>query len=168
MTLFICSKHSESAERNRFSIEDPLIPLEDILGCGPPCDGIPSIDSPKFILAAEADWLFPNSRIIALDIEGDIRVYKLAILNWHEIVNDTVGRVPVSSTFCPLCGNGMAFHRDFDGAFTTLGISGLQYNRNLLLYDRKSKFLWSQIMGQAVSSPRKSERLVSVPIEHTN
>ena len=104
LTLFISPEHSESAQRNGFSIEDPLIPLEEILGGGPPRDGIPSIDSPKFILAAEADWLFPDSRIIGLDVEGDIRVYPLAILNWHEIVNDTVGGVPVSITFCPLCG----------------------------------------------------------------
>ena len=75
------------------------IPL--ILGGGPPRDGIPSIDSPKFILDTEADWLFPDSRIISLDIEGDVRVYPLAILNWDEIVNDTVGEVPVSITFCP-------------------------------------------------------------------
>ena len=104
LTLFISPEHSESAQRNGFSIEDPLIPLEEILGGGPPRDGIPSIDSPIFILAAEADWLFPDSRIIGLDIEGDTRVYPLAILNWHEIVNDTVGGVPVSITFCPLCG----------------------------------------------------------------
>jgi len=104
LTLFISPEHSESAQRNGFSIEDPLVPLEEILGGGPSRDGIPSIDSPKFILAAEADWLFPDSRFIGLDIEGDIRVYPLAILNWHEIVNDTVGGVPVSITFCPLCG----------------------------------------------------------------
>ena len=104
MTLFISPEHSESAQRNGFSIEAPLIPLEEILGGGPPRDGIPSIDSPKFILAAEADWQFPESRIIGLDIKGDIGVYPLAILNWHEIVNDTVGGVPVSITFCPLCG----------------------------------------------------------------
>ena len=155
MTLFISPEHSESVQRNGFSIEDPLIPLEEILGGEPPRDGIPSIDSPIIILAAEAGWLFPDSRIIGLDIEGDILVYTLAILNWHEIVNDTVGGVPVSSTFCHLCGTGMAFLRDFDGAFTTFGISGLLYNRDLLLYDRKGKFLWSQIMGQAVSGPRK-------------
>ena len=143
-----------------------MIPLKEILGGGPPRDGFPSIDSPN-LLSAEADWLFPDSRIIGLDIDGDTQVYPLAILNWHEIVNDTVGGVPVSSTFCPLCENGMAFRRDFDGVFTTLGVSGLLYNRDVLLYDRKSKFLWSQIMGQAVSGPRKSERLVSVPIEHT-
>ena len=69
LTLFISPEHSESAQRNGFSIEDPLIPLEEILGGGPPRDGIPSIDSPKFILAAEADWLFPDSLIIGLDIE---------------------------------------------------------------------------------------------------
>jgi hypothetical protein len=53
LTLFISPEHSESAQRNGFSIEDPLIPLEEILGGGPPRDGIPSIDSPKFILAVE-------------------------------------------------------------------------------------------------------------------
>ena len=55
LTLFISPEHSESAQRNGFSIEDPLIPLEEILDGGPPRDGIPSIDSPKFILAAETD-----------------------------------------------------------------------------------------------------------------
>ena len=72
MTLFISLEHSESAQNNGFSIDDPLIPLEEILGGGPLRDCINSIDSPKFILAAETDWLFPDSRIIGLDIEGDI------------------------------------------------------------------------------------------------
>ena len=68
MTLFISLEHSELAQRKGFSIENPLIPLEEILGGEPLRDGIPSIDSPKFILATEADWLFPDSRIIGLDI----------------------------------------------------------------------------------------------------
>ena len=104
MPLFISQEHSESAQCRVFSIEDPLIPLEEILGGGPPRDGIPSTDSPIFILAAEEDWQFPDSRIIGLDIEGVTPAYPLTILNWHEIVNDTVGEVPVSITFCPLCG----------------------------------------------------------------
>ena len=91
LTLFISPEHSESAQRNGFSIEDPLLPLEEILGGGPPRDGIPSIDSPKFVLAPEVNWLFPDCGNIGLYIEGDILVYPLAILNWHEIVNDTVG-----------------------------------------------------------------------------
>ncbi len=57
---------AESAQRNGFSIEDPIIPLEDILSGGPPRDGIPSIDSPKFISAADVDWLLPKSRVVGL------------------------------------------------------------------------------------------------------
>ena len=64
-------------------------------------------------LAAEADWLFPDSRIIGLDIEGDTRVYPLAILNWHGIVNETIGRFLVSILFYPLCGTVMAFSCGF-------------------------------------------------------
>ena len=101
LTLFISPEHSESVQRNGFSIEDPLIPLEEILSVGPPCDGIPSIDSSKFILAPEVNWLFPDCRNIGLYIEGDILVYPLAILNWHEIVNDTVGEFLFQSHFTP-------------------------------------------------------------------
>jgi len=72
---------AESAQRNGFSIEDPIIPLADILSGGPPRDGIPSIDSPKFISASEVDWLLPGSRILGLEINGVIRAYPLAILN---------------------------------------------------------------------------------------
>ncbi len=169
LTLFLCvfPAKAESAQRNGFSIIDPLVPLEEILSGGPPRDGIPSIDSPKFVSASEADWLLPNSQILGLEVESDFRAYPLAILNWHEIVNDTVGDVPVSITYCPLCGTGMAFRRDFNGKQTTFGVSGLLYNSDLLLYDRESASLWSQIMGQAISGPRKGERLVAVPVEHT-
>ena len=167
LLLSVNSGQAESAQRNGFSIEDPLVPLEDILSGGPPRDGIPSIDSPKFVSAAEVDWLFSNSRVLGLEINGVVRAYPLAILNWHEIVNDTVGGVPLAITYCPLCGTGMAFRRDFKGTVTTLGVSGLLYNSDLLLYDRQSESLWSQVMGQAVSGPRKGEKLIPVPIEHT-
>ena len=100
---------AESAQRNGFSIQDPTIPQEDILSRGPPRDGIPSIDSPKFISAAEVDWLLPGSRFLVLEINGVIRAYPLAILNWHEIVNDSVVGVPLAGTYCPLCGTSMAF-----------------------------------------------------------
>jgi hypothetical protein len=167
LLFFVNPGQAESAQRNGFSIQDPTIPLEEILSGGPPRDGIPSIDSPKFISAAEVDWLLPGSRVLGLEINGVIRAYPLAILNWHEIVNDSVGGVPLAVTYCPLCGTGMSFRRDFSGTVTTLGVSGLLYNSDLLLYDRESESLWSQVMGQSVSGPRKGERLITVPIEHS-
>ena len=61
----------------------------------------------------------------------------------------------------------MSFRRDSNDAVTTLGVSGLLYKRDLLLYNRLSKSLCSQVMGQAVSGLRKWEHLVSVLIELT-
>jgi len=87
-------------------------------------------------LAAETDWLYSNSRVIGIEIEGNNRGYPLSISYWYEIANDTICGVPVSITIYPHCGTGLAFRRDFDGAVTTLGVSGLQYNIDLLLYDR--------------------------------
>ena len=61
----------------------------------------------------------------------------------------------------------MDFRRNTNDTVTTLGVSGLLYKRDLLLYNRLSKSLWSQVMGQAVSDPRKWKHLVFVLIEHT-
>ena len=105
--------------------------------------------------------------MIGIEIEGNNLGYPLSISNWHEISNDTIFGVSKSITIYPRCGTGLAFRGDFVGAVATLGVSGLQYNIDILLYDRQSKSLWSHVMGQAVNGPLKDEHLVSVPIEHT-
>ena len=84
-------------------------------------------------LAAEADWLFSNSRVIGIEIEGSNQGYPLSISNWHEISNDTIFGVSKSITIYPRCGTGLAFRGDFVGAVATLGVSGLQYNIDILL-----------------------------------
>jgi hypothetical protein len=85
-----------------------LVPLEEIVSGGPPPDGIPAIDRPTFVRPADADgWLTPKEPVIALEIRGDARAYPLQILMWHEIVNDVVGGLPVTVTYCPLCNSGI-------------------------------------------------------------
>ena len=86
-----------------------LVPLEDIISGGPPPDGIPAIDHPAFVSPAEAAaWLVPNEPVLALEVKGDARAYPLQILMWHEIVNDIVGGVPVTVTFCPARKSSMS------------------------------------------------------------
>ena len=75
-------------------------------------------------------------RVIGIEIEGNNRGYPLSISNWHKVYNDTISGVPVSITIYRHCGTGLTFRRDIDGAVTTLGVSDLQYNIDLLLYDR--------------------------------
>ena len=55
--------------------------------------------------------------MLGISINGDALAYPIRILNYHEIVNDTVGGTSVVITYCPLCGSGTAFEADIDGQF---------------------------------------------------
>lgn len=79
-------------ENNTASEPEHIVPLDKIVSGGPPQDGIPSIDNPKFVSIGEADkFLRDVDQVVGLNIKGDIRAYPLQILVWHEIVNDKVG-----------------------------------------------------------------------------
>lgn len=136
------------------------IPLNEIYDGGPGKDGIPSIDHPKFISLAEAkNQLQLDGSGLAVSIGGDSRFYPYQILVWHEIVNDTVGDIPVLVSYCPLCNTGIVFERKADGKTVEFGISGKLYNSDLLMYDRSSESLWSQILGEAVVGPLMGTKL---------
>jgi len=152
---------------NGFDLSDSLIPIDQIHLGGPPRDGIPAIDQPRFVAAGAAGFLKPEDRVLGLTIDGRARAYPVSILNWHEVVNDHFGKLPVSVTYCPLCGTGIAFSGLDGNATRTFGISGLLFNSDVLLYDRETESLWSQLMMQAVSGPRRGERLEALPLTHT-
>ncbi len=101
------------------------VPYSEILSGGPPKDGIPAIDEPRFVTAEEADdWLEPQEPVIFLQIGDDARAYPIQVLMWHEIVNDTVGGVPVLVTFCPLCNTAIGFERTLDSRVLDLALLG--------------------------------------------
>ncbi len=100
------------------------IDLDEIFSGGPPKDGIPSIDEPRFASVAETSELGAKEPVIGLTIEGDARAYPLRVLTWHEIVNDVVGGVPVAVTYCPLCNSAIVFDRRVDGRATEFGTTG--------------------------------------------
>ena len=63
-------------------------------------DGIPSIDNPRFVGPGEADQQMQSfERVLGVSINGKHRAYPLNMLSRHEIVNDTVGGVPVAVTW---------------------------------------------------------------------
>lgn len=155
------------ASKNGFSLDDPLIPKEEIFHGGPPKDGIPSLDIPKFVKASEATFLRDGDRVLALKRNGIAKAYPLRILNWHEIVNDQFGDEGVTITYCPLCGSGTASEAKVAGKTLQLGVSGLLYNSDVLMYDRQTQSLWSQILSQAVSGPMKGTMLPAVAVTHT-
>ena len=168
IALAILFSTAVSAQSNGFDLSNSTLPVNEILHGGPPRDGIPAISDPKMIAADEADYLEAGDRIIGIVIDGAARAYPVSILNWHEIVNDRIGEQRFAITYCPLCGTAVAFDASIDGEPTEFGVSGLLYNSDVLLYDRTTESLWSQILGEAVSGPRAGTRLAALPISHTS
>jgi len=88
---------------------------DEIVSGGPPKDGIPAIDNPSFVPVSEVRGLAPRIPVVSVAIGGDTRAYPLRIMIWHEIVNDTVGGVPIAITWCPLCNSSVVFDRRVGG-----------------------------------------------------
>lgn len=155
---------------NGFDLSGALIPVDAIERGGPPRDGIPSIDNPRFVPLAQSS-LREDDRVLGLRHKEVVRAYPVRILNWHEVVNDKVGGDVIAITYCPLCGTGMAFDARLQSPAgrreLSLGVSGLLFNSDVLLYDRGTQSLWSQLRQQAISGPLKGTQLMAVPLEHT-
>jgi hypothetical protein len=150
---------------NGFEVSNATVPLEEIRSGGPPRDGIPAIDRPRFVSPRAVRDLQLEDRVISVTAGGQTRAYPLRILNHHEIVNDTFGGSALAITYCPLCGTAMVFDRNMDGRRLDFGVSGLLYYSALLMYDRQTESLWSQVSMQAVSGPLVGATLSWVPSE---
>jgi len=161
------SGSSATLIKNGFDLRNTSIPVEEIHRGGPPKDGIPAINSPKFVSGDQQVLLKPNDRVLGLDMDGVARAYPISILNWHEVVNDHTRETPVAVTFCPLCGTGMAFRAGTKDEPVFYGVSGLLYQSDVLLYDRVTESLWSQLLREAVSGAKKGAKLTQVPLAHT-
>jgi hypothetical protein len=131
------------------------IRLEEIVWGGVPKDGIPALTNPKHVAADEADYLEQDELVFGVEIAGDARAYPLRILDWHEMVNDVVGGVPVALAYCTLCGSGILYDARVSGHEEPLvfGSSGLLYRSNKLMYDQATHSLWHQFTGRPVVGP---------------
>ncbi len=154
--------------KNGFFLDNANVPVDEILSGGPPRDGIPAIDEPKFLTIDKAEFMKDQDRILGIVMSGEAKAYPIKILDWHEIVNDNIGEKYFAVTYCPLCGTGMAFVAKAGNQRTEFGVSGLLYQSDVLLYDRATESLWSQIKGEAVSGELVGEKLEGLPVYHTS
>jgi len=134
------------------------IDLAELLSGGPPKDGIPSIDNPKFDTAQTTSFA-QDEQVIGVVINGEAKAYPFGVMNWHEIVNDTVGGVNLSISYCPLCDTIVTFERDN----STYGVSGKLYQSCLVMYDRADDTLYSQPWALGVVGSQVNRNLTKVP-----
>ena len=140
------------------------ISLDKVLDGGPGKDGIPAITDPKFTRVAEArKWLKDDSDGIVVTVGKTTRFYPYNIIVWHEIVNDKIEGKSLVVTFCPLCASAIIFDATVGGQQEQFGVSGKLYESNLLMYDKTTESLWSQIIGEAVVGDKTGEKLSVYP-----
>ena len=131
---------------------------EEIVWGGVAFEGIPALDRPATISAATAADLSPSEPVFGVTVGDEARAYPLRILDWHEMVNDVVGGVPISLAYCTLCGSGIVYDgRAPDGAIYDFGSSGLLMRSNKLMVDRQTRSLWNQLTGRPVVGPLAEE-----------
>jgi len=139
------------------------IDFKDIFSGGPPKDGIPPIDNPEFSTIANAGNIGAKEPVITLKLDGVARAYPLRVLMWHEIVNDKIGNIPITVTFCPLCNAAIVFDRRVNGKVLDFGTTGLLRNSDLVMYDRQTESWWQQFTGQAIVGAMLNTQLTMIP-----
>ena len=123
------------------------------------------IDVPDFVsVAAAASIIADETPVIVIDYYPNYeRAYPLNIMAAHEIVNDTIGDLPIAVTFCPLCNSAIVYERRINGEILRLGVSGNLYGNNFLMYDDLTESWWYQFTGEAVIGDYTGEVLTIVP-----
>jgi len=140
-----------------------LVPLDEFQSGGPPKDGIPAIDEPRYTPASDIDFLADREPVVLITVEGESRAYPLQILTWHEIVNTRFGEIPLAVTFCPLCNTAIAFDRRLDGEVLSFGTTGKLRDSDLVMYDRQTESWWQQFSGEALVGKLAGNELRQLP-----
>ncbi len=146
------------------------ISAQEIFWGGVCVDCIPPLNEPRFLRPSEAaKWINASDEVIAFEINGDARAYPRRIIDWHEMVNDTVGGVPVSLAYCTLCGSAILYDGRHGDEVFRFGTSGLLYRSNKLMYDRNTRSLWEQYTGEPAWGPLvgRGIELETLPVVHT-
>jgi uncharacterized protein DUF3179 len=149
--LSLLSRIDHAYEKVFYQDAPARIRLEEIVWGGVKLDGIPALEDPPRVPAAEAGFLTDSELVFGVSAGGAHHAYPLRYLSWHEMVNDVVGGEPVTLSFCTLCNSGIAYSgKTPEGGRRTFGSSGLLYRSNKLMFDRQTHTLWSNLTGEPV------------------
>ena len=129
------------------------IRLDEVDWGGVGVNGIPPLDHPRHVPAAQARWLKDDHVVFGVAVNGEARAYPKRILAWHELARDRVGGVELTLVYCTLCGTAIPYGSEAGGRRFTLGTSGLLYRSNKLMFDEETRSLWSTLEGRPVIGP---------------
>ena len=107
--------------------------------------------------------LTDNELVIGIVIDQKPMAYPVRFMAMVEVVNDVVEGVPIATTWCPLSGTGTIFFRKIHGKELTFDFGTGLKGDNLLIVDRETKSVWSQLQQQAINGQYKDDVISPLP-----
>lgn len=144
-----------------------LIPFSLLVSGGVTKDGIPTLNNPAMIPAAQVDYLDDDALVTGLVVNGEPRAYPYAVTDWHETINEDFPNNPLTLSYCPLTGTAIAFERTVAGQVLNFGVSGLLFNNNLIMFDRATDSHWPQMRLQCDQGELVGTKLKTYPVIET-
>ncbi len=144
------------------------IRFEEVVWGGVRVGGIPALVNPATLAVEEAKYLRDDELVFGAAVEGEYRAYPLRIMDWHELINDTIAGRPVALSYCTLCRSGILYDTRKPGGqkpggqepgdeHFVFGTSGVLYRSNKLMIDEETLSLWSNLTGEPVVGKLTSE-----------
>lgn len=145
------------------------IRLDEVDWGGVAVNGIPPLNYPRHVSAADAGYLEDDNIVFGVFVDGVARAYPKRILAWHELARDRFGTRELTIVYCTLCGTVIPYDSQVGGKVRTFGTSGLLYQSNKLMFDAETRSLWSSLDGMPVIGPLVGSglRLTVLPVVTT-
>lgn len=135
-----------------------LVPKNEIYDAGRGEDDAPALVNPVFVANSAAGFYADDLSGVAVVIDGDARFYPHQVLNWHEVVEDTVGGQRIVVAHATFCGSDAVY--DASNGIT-LRNAGKVYNNCTLLSDAEGN-LWNATTGVQVVGKNAGATLTAV------
>ena len=131
-------------------------------------NAIRPLNEPNYVSGSAATYLSPDDLVLGyIADDGTAWAYPHRVMNFHEIVNTTLGDRPVAVTYCPLCGSGVVFDRRpndlrHQGVLTFDNTSAL-YENDMVMVDAETHTYWWHVAGRGIVGNLTGTELLSLP-----
>ena len=105
--------------------------------------------------------------IIGLPARQPPLAIPIRYLTGFEVANVQSGDAAYLVTWCPLVGSAKVFDIPRGGEEPGFDFGWGLVNNNLLVVDRSTRSVWSQLSGEAIAGPKKGDQLTGLPTLQT-
>ena len=104
--------------------------------------------------------------VVGIEIDGESRAYPLHFLHVHEIINDTLGGIPIAIVWHWPSGHLAVFERTVDSNILTFANSGLAGNGGMLFYPLQEEVRNEQLFSSMLEKSVTGKDVALTPVLH--